>query len=615
MAVFLMPKLHARTIAALFVPIAALVLSTGYWWNQFHSQQKLRETTRLAAEHRVSQLSSAVAQQTEILFQIADITLQTLAHEYSAEEFPDFIRSVSYAQSSFPAEAEMQVSINNKQGNIVYSSVGLKHLISVADREYFKVHRNTEKKTLFVGEPLLARTTKTWSIPFSRPIYGRNGFAGVVTIGISPNYLSRRWKELKLLPSDVVSIVRKDGRYLARSLSLQQAMTSKSLETAHYFNEQNASNGIYESLSQFDSINRLNGWQKLHNKNMVAVVGLDINSVTFQTENYIQQSLLKNTIINFVFLLACILITWLTVRWQRHRAMLQAIYDVLPVGIVVADKKGRVIDCNSMSEMLLGLDRKMQLSSRIGNHDGNFLRPDGSQMPSSELPSIRALHNQQVVHHEEVGFVHPNGQSQRWLSVSAIPGDGSGCGVIVAFIDITDARDHRQAVEHIAFHDALTGLPNRRLLSDRLSQSLSRAERQSEKLAVCFLDLDGFKPVNDRYGHEAGDKLLIEIARRLLAVVRAEDTVSRLGGDEFVVVLNGLSGEQERDEVLTRIASSIAIPIEISPDCRVNVTASIGIAMYPQDGNDADTLLRDADQAMYRAKNSGQNICHFQTWN
>lgn len=610
---FLMPPFSLRMLVTLLVPVAALTLSAGYWWNQSHAQEKLRATARQAAEYRVIQLSSAVGQQTEILFQTVDITLQNLAHEYAAEEFPDFLRTVSYAQSSFPEVAEVQVSINDRKGNIVYSSVGRINKISVADREYFQFHRRTKTAQLFVGEPLLARTTRSWSIPFSRPIYGKNGFAGVVTIGISPAYLSQRWKELKLLPRDVVSVVRRDGRYLARSLLLLQAMTARDTAAAGFFAKPAVHQGLQEGVSEFDGIHRLNGWQRLGNGNMAAVVGLDIDAVALPIENYIQQSRLRNITVNIVFLLACVLITWLMVRWQRHRAMLQAIYDVLPVGIVVADGQGRIVDCNHMSEQLLGLDRQVQLSSLIGNHDGNFVRSDGSLMPSCELPSMRALHDQQIVHHEEVGFVHPNGQDRRWFSVSAIPGADSGYGVIIAFIDITHARDHREAVEHIAFHDALTGLPNRRLLSDRLSQSLSRAERQSGRLAVCFLDLDGFKPVNDRHGHEAGDMLLVEIARRLLTVVRADDTVSRLGGDEFVVVLNGLSSEQERDEILVRITATIAVPIYLAPGSEAHVTASIGVAMYPQDGNDADTLLRRADQAMYRAKQSGKNVCHFRS--
>lgn len=601
---------RGRILASLLIPIAALALSTGYWWNQLQANQKLRETARQAAEYRVAQLASAVAQQTEILFQMTDTTLQTLANEYAVAERPAFLRSAMNMRDSFPAAADMQISVNDRQGRIVYSSVALTHPVSVADREYFRVHFRARKTGLFVGGPLIARTTKTWAIPFSRPMSGAHGLVGVVTIGISPVYLSQRWRELKLLPRDVVSIVRRDGRYLARSLSLQRAMTARVPASADWFRHPDRRQGLFESNSYFDGVHRLNGWQRLDGEDMVAVVGLDMDAVMQPVESHIRQVSLRNLAVNVLLLLGCLWIAWLMARLQRSRAMLQAIYDVLPVGIVVADARGRIVDCNRMSEQLLGQNRQTQLAGRIGSHCGRFLRSDGSPVDDADLPGLRALHGGQVVHHEEMGFVHPD-EGMRWLSVSAIPGTDAGFGVIVAFVDVTQARDYRQAVEHIAFHDALTGLPNRRLLLDRLGTGLSQATRQSGRLAVAFLDLDGFKQVNDCHGHEAGDRLLISIAQRLQAAVRAGDTVARLGGDEFVVVLSNLGSNRERDEVLARIASAVALPVNLGTGQSVRISASIGVAMPPPEGCNAETLLHCADLAMYQAKQTGRYICHF----
>jgi diguanylate cyclase (GGDEF)-like protein/PAS domain S-box-containing protein len=171
--------------------------------------------------------------------------------------------------------------------------------------------------------------------------------------------------------------------------------------------------------------------------------------------------------------------------------------------------------------------------------------------------------------------------------------------------DITPIKESQAHVEHLAFHDALTGLPNRLLLADRLQQSLSDAKRQGRMLAVCYLDLDGFKPVNDRYGHEAGDLLLQEVARRLVKTVRDNDTVSRLGGDEFVLLLPRLGNADECAAILRRVVAEVARPFDLRQGRQASVTVSVGVAIFPKDALDGDSLLRHADRAMYSAKQKG----------
>lgn len=173
--------------------------------------------------------------------------------------------------------------------------------------------------------------------------------------------------------------------------------------------------------------------------------------------------------------------------------------------------------------------------------------------------------------------------------------------------DITSLRQHQEAVEHMAVHDALTGLPNRRLLTDRLVQAVALARRTQRPLVICYLDLDGFKPVNDRWGHAAGDTLLKEVAIRLQASVRSNDTVCRLGGDEFVLMLTNLERVDEHESVLARVGVELARPFALGAGHWASVSASIGVTLFPDDGGDPDTLLRHADEAMYRAKALGRN--------
>jgi diguanylate cyclase (GGDEF)-like protein/PAS domain S-box-containing protein len=196
------------------------------------------------------------------------------------------------------------------------------------------------------------------------------------------------------------------------------------------------------------------------------------------------------------------------------------------------------------------------------------------------------------------------------LSVSTVADDRQLLQHYIGiFADISQLKAHEQELDRVAHYDPLTGTPNRRLLTDRMQQSIVRADRHQETLAVCYLDLDGFKEVNDQYGHKAGDDLLIGITHNLKNVLRSDDTLSRLGGDEFVLLLSDVGTPEECSLILERIQLAIKTPITIDAHV-ISVSGSIGVSLYPQDHSDADSLLRHADQAMYRAKESGKNRYH-----
>jgi diguanylate cyclase (GGDEF)-like protein/PAS domain S-box-containing protein len=176
--------------------------------------------------------------------------------------------------------------------------------------------------------------------------------------------------------------------------------------------------------------------------------------------------------------------------------------------------------------------------------------------------------------------------------------------------DITETKRYQEELERHVNHDALTGLPNRHLLHDRLQQALYRAGRRGLQCAVMFLDLDHFKLVNDGLGHHVGDALLKDVAAELPAILRPEDTVARFGGDEFVLIANEVQGQAEATEIAERIVSRLSLPRSIESE-EIAVSASVGIAMYPEDGKTIDTLLRNADAAMYHAKERGRNTYSF----
>ena len=186
---------------------------------------------------------------------------------------------------------------------------------------------------------------------------------------------------------------------------------------------------------------------------------------------------------------------------------------------------------------------------------------------------------------------------------------GRAIGAVIVFRPLTEARATALRMSRLAQYDFLTGLPNRMLLGDRLTQALALAARYGRRLAVLFVDLDGFKDVNDTAGHAFGDQVLQSVAKRLVACVRGSDTVSRQGGDEFVILLSEIDDSRSLMPVAKKILAAIAVPHNLIPHV-FHITASIGVSIFPQDGPDGGTLIQSADAAMYWVKQNGRNNIH-----
>jgi diguanylate cyclase (GGDEF)-like protein len=192
-----------------------------------------------------------------------------------------------------------------------------------------------------------------------------------------------------------------------------------------------------------------------------------------------------------------------------------------------------------------------------------------------------------------------------------VGGEGAVVGSVLILTDIAERREAEARIRHMAHHDALTDLPNRVFFRDRLAQALARARREGEAVAVLCLDLDRFKEVNDTLGHAAGDQLLEAVADRLRADVREADTIARLGGDEFAVVQTALTQPGGADALSRRIVEALSRPFDLGGNVLASVGASVGVALYPADGEDPDRLLRRADLALYRAKADGRGTHRF----
>lgn len=210
-------------------------------------------------------------------------------------------------------------------------------------------------------------------------------------------------------------------------------------------------------------------------------------------------------------------------------------------------------------------------------------------------------------------YFSPTAAGNRWIgwTLRCISADNGLPEAIVGMgRDITDRKKAEQTIEQLAYHDPITDLPNRTLLYDRLQLAINRAERDNQGVAVLFLDLDRFKSVNDSLGHAVGDQLLKLVSDRLLSCIRSSDTVARLGGDEFVVLISAIENDHSIGTVVLKILEQLAEPYQIEGH-EIYITSSIGISLYPRDAHDAKELLKNADMAMYQAKEAGRNTCHF----
>ena len=283
----------------------------------------------------------------------------------------------------------------------------------------------------------------------------------------------------------------------------------------------------------------------------------------------------------------------------RFRSLLETVPEIAVQGY---RPDGTIYYWNRASQRLYGYSAE----EAIGSNLMKLLIPPESRVQVQQATE-RMVETGQPLPASEWSLMHRDGhriQVQTSHVVVNLPGREPE--LFSLDVDLTARKQHEAELDRVANYDNLTGLPNRRMFIDQLRKSIARADRNQHVFALCYLDLDQFKPINDEHGHAIGDEVLIEVARRLLHVTRAGDTVARLGGDEFVVVLDDMHRDDRIDVMLDRMLSVIRQPILIH-GLHLQVFASIGVVIYPDDEADADTLLRHADQAMYKAKEEGRN--------
>jgi len=282
----------------------------------------------------------------------------------------------------------------------------------------------------------------------------------------------------------------------------------------------------------------------------------------------------------------------------------KAVYENSSEGIMVVDQNGRIVSVNPAFRSITGYSAEEVIGADPG------MLGSGRQSKESFAEMWRAL-EETGTWQGELWNRHKDGHAYAVsMNIDTIyHGDGTLKQRVCVFSDITEKKRVAQRIAHMAQHDALTNLPNRTLLTDRLEHAIALSQREKSRFALLYIDLDRFKPVNDTFGHIVGDALLQMVARRMRDCIRESDTVARMGGDEFAVLLAPVGSRRDALGVAEKLRTALEAPFAIEGK-QLEISCSIGCAFYPDDGSDEDALAQNADKAMYHAKTCGRNrVC------
>jgi diguanylate cyclase (GGDEF)-like protein/PAS domain S-box-containing protein len=593
------------------LPLFALLPLAAIWVATFHFIAVEREAAVSAARDATrEQVDTYEAQMARNLNGI-DQTLKVL--KYAVEQHgPAAALDALRRQGLLPPSLVFVVGIADRNGRIVASNPAMPPL-DVSRETFFTVHLDGKSAMPYVSRTIGDVAKAEPHLHFTRRIDDAAGrFAGVAIVAVDPAYFTSAYERSREGEHGLIGLIGNDG--VARALRIgdqvswgQQVPLDRMREDAVDLRAV-APDGVV----RYASVRRLHGFP------LAAVIGLSEREQMAQFEqhrgNYMVAAIAGSALLMTVVGLISAW-SWQLAKARRRERRAQETYaaaseaslDAFFVLRGVLDDDGRVIDflvedTNSRAEQVTGI-AKHDMRGRLMGDLMPFYRVNGM---FEELE--RVVLNGDVIETEWQAATWP--ATGRWLQRQIVPVEG---GAVATVRDITERKEAEERIRHLAHHDELTGLPNRSLIRDRLDQAVLNAQRNGKHLALAFVDLDGFKLVNDGLGHNAGDELLKVVGRRMGDCLRRNDTLGRLGGDEFVILLTDISGDALAiTPVLEKIRQAVTEPVLIG-DQAVQVSCSMGVVMYPRDGDDPKTLMMNADAAMYRAKDLGSNNFQFYT--
>ena len=517
----------------------------------------------------------------------------------------DVFEQVIHERQEAVRDLTFQVAVIDENGMLLYSSIGpTTERLDLSQREHFRVHKESGgRDVLFISDPVQGKVSKKWSIQFTRPILKAGQFAGVVVVSVSPEQFASFANTLAIGKDGAATIIRESGQILARVPNPSAGIEKP--PRRRQFNKPGAlETGSYRVVSGTDGIERLIGYHHVPEIGLYFLVGESVASVLEPYDGYRRTALVEATASTLLLALLYFTLRHQGAERKRHiedMRLASMVYASSSEAMMVTTLDGRVIDVNPAFTVTTGYSAqefKGQSSDAIrsecneravieamrdgvstkGSWSGEYLirRKDGSEFPA--LLTVDTFADSTLGEPRRVALIH----------------------------DMTEKKRAEEVIWRQANFDALTDLPNRHMFYNRLRQEIARARQTSTQLALLFIDLDRFKEVNDTLGHDQGDILLKEIARRISAIVRGTDTVARLAGDEFTIILPDLPDAPAATPIIRSLLTRIAAPLQLGEES-VEVSASIGVALYPRDADTAESLLVCADQAMFAAKSAGRN--------
>jgi diguanylate cyclase (GGDEF)-like protein/PAS domain S-box-containing protein len=605
----------ARRVAPLLethisLPPFALVLVAALWSAAFHFIEVEREQAEAAARQTSHELVDTY--EAQMARSLAGISQTLNVLKYAVErDGPQAALPTLRQHGLLPPPVLFLVAIADSNGRIVASNPHFPPA-DVSGEPGFAVHRAADTGMPYASSTFSGSDRHEPHLHFTRRINDAGGrFAGVAIVEVDPAYFTSAYEHSRMGDLGLLGLVGDDG--ILRALRIGEQVTwGKRLALGALGGDRAVEVAEPDGVPRYMSLRHLNGF------GLSAVAGLarDEQMAEFAQKRCTWLAAAGSGTALLVLVVSFVSAwSWKAARARRraHRAQetyaaaSEASIDAFFVLRTVRGPDGAVTDfeieaINTRAEQMTGLS-KDRVRGRLLFELLPFYRRNGIFDALAEVAEHGHVH--QAEWQAEMPPVRGH-----WLHRQVVPVEG---GVVAIVRDITERKLAEERIVHMAHHDELTGLPNRTLLRARLTEAIAAAAPRGERLALAFVDLDGFKLINDSLGHNAGDELLGVVAARMQACLRRGDTLARFGGDEFVLLLPGVSADpQAVAPVLEKLRQAVSDPVQAAGQT-VQVSCSMGVAVYPRDGNDASTLMMNADAAMYRAKDGGRNTWEFYT--
>jgi diguanylate cyclase (GGDEF)-like protein len=618
-------KIRSRLIAlAIIFPALYVGLALTFTIRDYHAvllQAGL--TARSAAAALNGNANRIIGEADALLKGASEDILQT-----GLSARPEDWKSLHSLLQGYARRMPQAIMINaiNADGQMVVNSSSYPFTaIDVRDRDYFRAQSGSHGAALQIGHAVKSRLSGKWIFSISRRVDNPDGTMRMLLIvGIAVDYFENFYRTLDIDKDGHLWLVHKDGSVLMENPVLEQFLVKNLRDSELFKNLKKTPTGFFHvDNAASDNVSRIVGYISSDVYPVVAVASFRSDDVLSPWHEHIQQTVLIG------FTSIALMLILIAMLWRQLNQLTGTQHRLAHKTDSLAEAERRF---QGVVDGIDGVVWEAELPSlRFTYVSANALRITGfaadlwmrdvtfwqdklgvSQTQTSQLLASKENESSHALEPIDHRVTTPQG-SEIWLrSNVALTGDGDGVqrlrGVTV---DVTSQRMSEKRLFQLAHFDTLTNLPNRQTFSERIKHAIALASRRNSRLAVIFLDVDHFKTINDSLGHEVGDSVLRIVAERIEACLRQSDTVARIGGDEFVILLEEGAGPGDSFEVVAdKLNKTVAQPIIVN-NIELYVAASMGICVFPQDGTDSETLLRNADTAMYRAKGAGRNCWRF----